>query len=253
MAGGRLPGRGSVRVRITAAATLVVLLALVVASWLLLTTAERALRDSQDDAARGRATELLGLAAAGRLPELLPSLGDDAFAQVVVDGRVVSASGGNGGRPAVTAYRPPAGESVVRTVRRVRDDADLEDYRVVAATGQSPSGPVTVYVATSVELVSETVATLRRLLVLGVPAVALLLGLVARPVVGRALRPVEAIRAEVATITERDLSRRVPEPPGRDEVARLARTMNAMLARLDAATRRHATSSPTRRTSCRAR
>jgi signal transduction histidine kinase len=30
----------------------------------------------------------------------------------------------------------------------------------------------------------------------------------------------------------------VPEPPGRDEVARLARTMNAMLARLDAATRR---------------
>jgi signal transduction histidine kinase len=238
MAGSRLPGRGSVRVRITAAATLVVLLALAAASWLLLTTAERALRNSQDDAARARATELLGLAEAGRLPPRLPSLGDDAFAQVVADGRVVGASEGNGGRPPVTSYRPSSGETVVRTVRRVRDDADLEDYRVVAATGPSPSGPVTVYVATSVELVSETVATLRRLLLVGVPAVALVLGLVAWPVVGRALRPVEAIRAEVATITERDLLRRVPEPPGNDEVARLARTMNAMLARLDAATRR---------------
>ena len=123
-------------------------------------------------------------------------------------------------------------------MRRVRDDADLEDYRVVAATGPSPSGPVTVYVATSVELVSETVATLRRLLLAGVPAVALLLGLVAWPVVGRALRPVEAIRAEVATINDRDLSRREPEPPGNDEVARLARTMDAMLARLDTATHR---------------
>lgn len=53
--------------------------------------------------------------------------------------------------------------------------------------------------------------------------------------VGRALRPVEAIRRRVASITARDLHERVPQPPGRDEVAALARTMNAMLDRLEAA------------------
>jgi signal transduction histidine kinase len=56
--------------------------------------------------------------------------------------------------------------------------------------------------------------------------------------VGRALAPVEAIRLTVADISATDLDRRVPEPSGGDEIARLARTMNAMLARVDAAGRR---------------
>lgn len=55
---------------------------------------------------------------------------------------------------------------------------------------------------------------------------------------GRALRPVEAIRAEVAEITERDLGRRVPVPASRDEVARLAVTANATRDRLEESTGR---------------
>ena len=50
--------------------------------------------------------------------------------------------------------------------------------------------------------------------------------------VGRALRPVAAIRREFTEITERDLHRRVPVPRARDEIHRLARTMNATLDRL---------------------
>ncbi|MGW7574220.1 sensor histidine kinase [Streptomyces sp. NPDC054765] len=53
--------------------------------------------------------------------------------------------------------------------------------------------------------------------------------------VGRALRPVAAIRQEVTEITERDLHRRVPVPRARDEISRLARTMNATLDRLQRA------------------
>ncbi|WP_326594015.1 HAMP domain-containing protein [Streptomyces sp. NBC_01294] len=53
-------------------------------------------------------------------------------------------------------------------------------------------------------------------------------------VTGHALRPVEAIRAEVAAISDRDLHRRVPVPATHDEVARLAETMNATLDRLEA-------------------
>ena len=52
--------------------------------------------------------------------------------------------------------------------------------------------------------------------------------------VGRTLAPVEAIRERAAVISA-DLSERVPEPPVNDEIGRLARTINAMLARLDAA------------------
>ncbi|MGW1542480.1 sensor histidine kinase [Streptomyces sp. NPDC002309] len=51
--------------------------------------------------------------------------------------------------------------------------------------------------------------------------------------VGRALRPVAAIREEFTEITARDLHRRVPVPRARDEISRLAQTMNATLDRLD--------------------
>jgi signal transduction histidine kinase len=75
---------------------------------------------------------------------------------------------------------------------------------------------------------------LTRSLLLGLPPLILLLAGAIWQVVGRALRPVEAIRAEVATLSALGLRRRVPVPPTDDEVARLASTMNAMLARLEA-------------------
>ena len=52
------------------------------------------------------------------------------------------------------------------------------------------------------------------------------------------LRPVEAMRREVEVIGAEDLHRRVPEPGTEDEIGRLARTMNAMLGRLEDATER---------------
>ncbi len=67
---------------------------------------------------------------------------------------------------------------------------------------------------------------------IAVPLTVLLIGLVAWLAVGRALRPVAAIRREVAEISAHDLDRRVPEPGARDEIAELATTMNDMLARL---------------------
>ena len=60
-----------------------------------------------------------------------------------------------------------------------------------------------------------------------------LVGVLAWFLTGRALRPVEQIRREVEEITPPTLHRRVPEPATGDEVGRLARTMNAMLDRLE--------------------
>jgi signal transduction histidine kinase len=73
-----------------------------------------------------------------------------------------------------------------------------------------------------------------------VVAIALLLLIVAFIVwfsVGLTLSPVEAIRRRVATIAANDLTERVPETGGDDEVARLAKTLNAMLDRLEKSTR----------------
>ncbi|WP_328491538.1 HAMP domain-containing histidine kinase [Streptomyces sp. NBC_00414] len=54
-------------------------------------------------------------------------------------------------------------------------------------------------------------------------------------VVGRVLRPVEAIRAEFAELSARHLDRRVPVPRAGNEIARLATTMNTTLHRLQTA------------------
>lgn len=69
--------------------------------------------------------------------------------------------------------------------------------------------------------------------------VALLVALVAWMtwiVSGRALRPVAAMRAQLEEVHSIDLSRRVSVPPGEDEVAQLARSINGTLARLERST-----------------
>ncbi len=86
--------------------------------------------------------------------------------------------------------------------------------------------------------VDESITELRTSLLLIVPAATAVLAVLVWTVVGRTLRPVERIRAEVASIGLGDLDRRVPEPTGDDEISRLAVTMNEMLARLEHAVRR---------------
>ena len=53
-----------------------------------------------------------------------------------------------------------------------------------------------------------------------------------------ALRPVDAMRRRADTITSAGDAQRLPVPPARDELSDLARTLNAMLDRIDAAAER---------------
>ncbi|HEY1826131.1 MAG TPA: HAMP domain-containing protein, partial [Acidimicrobiales bacterium] len=55
--------------------------------------------------------------------------------------------------------------------------------------------------------------------------------------IGLALAPVEDIRRRVDAIAAEDLTQRVPVTGGDDEIARMARTVNEMLARLESASR----------------
>ncbi|WP_073814968.1 sensor histidine kinase [Streptomyces sp. CB02261] len=72
----------------------------------------------------------------------------------------------------------------------------------------------------------------------GVPLVTILTGGLVYVTVARALRPVEAIRRELADITAQSLDRRVPVPPTAGIIADLARTTNATLDRVEAAATR---------------
>ena len=83
--------------------------------------------------------------------------------------------------------------------------------------------------------IRASLAVLGQVLWVAIPVVTALIGAGAWVLTGRALRPVEAITARVEAITHSTLADRVPEPPTNDEVAHLARTMNAMLARLEEA------------------
>lgn len=160
---------------------------------------------------------------------------DQSLVQVVNDsGAVIAASPGVDGEGPVVVIAAPPGETVVR--RATSLPIGEEDPFVIVAQGvQTPDGPVVVLVARSLESVGQATSVVARLLLIGYPLGLLVVALTSYWLTGRALSPVEAIRRRVATIEgTSELSARVPVPSGGDEIARLALTMNSMLARLQA-------------------
>ena len=238
MAGRRHVLFGSVRAKMTVLATLVAVIAVGISAVALLVVLRHSLERAGDDAAKTRVQDLAALATSGTLPALLTVPNDEDIAQVVdASGAVLAGSTAHTGR-GIATFAPEGTAPVVRMVRDVPDDNELIDFRVWAKRAQTHDGPVIVYIGTSLDSVNETIATVRRVLLLILPPLLALLAVASWVLVGRALRPVEAIRAEVADISGRALDRRVPVPPNRDEIGRLASTMNEMLDRLQAASER---------------
>jgi signal transduction histidine kinase len=222
---------GSVRVRTTAAAVLVVGAAVVVAGLIMVVLLQRSLTADVQASALVRARAAAVALASGQDVAAIPvGNEDEEFVQVLdSQGRVVQASPRLAGQPAVVALSP--GE-----VRRLKDLPQLfndEPFLLVARAADTPTGSFTVVVGRSLQSVADARHAVTRLLGLGVPLVVLIVGLVAWRLVGRALSPVDRLRAEVEAISSRDLHRRLADPPGRDEIAGLAKTMNRMLARLE--------------------
>ncbi|MFP5254765.1 MAG: sensor histidine kinase [Acidimicrobiia bacterium] len=209
----------------TALAAVAVLAVLVLAGLLLVAQQRRVLTEALDESLEERADDLVALG--DDVPATISGLGeDDTRAQVVIDGVVVAASRNvSGDEPMVEV--PTRAQTV--TVGGLAGEPDR--FRVVSRLGEDPARAV--LVAGTLDDIDESVAALTRSLVLAVPLVVVVVALLVWWLVGRTLRPVEAIRAEVAAIGGAQRSRRVPVPPGDDEVARLARTMNDMLGRLD--------------------
>ena len=205
----------TVRVRLTLAATVVAALVVLLAGVWLVRTVDASLRDRQRAQDVQRLAELRAELEQGRRPGELEVMvpGRTTYFEIRVDGRQVVATPG---------YEQLADDSVLRTTAEVQTTAGLVE--LVAASPEEP-------IERSVDAVRGGLLAALPLLVVGAGGLTWVLA-------GRALRPVEAIRAEVESISGTTLDRRVPVPNSGDEVARLADTMNAMLDRLEDASLR---------------
>ncbi|RAY11256.1 two-component sensor histidine kinase [Actinomadura craniellae] len=171
----------------------------------------------------------------GTLPARIRADGRVALIQVVTpDGRVVKATAAAAGRAPVSTLRPPA---AVRVQDRIDCGGPDRCLVIEAIRTTTAHDAPTVYAAAELPVLMVP-GLLELLLLLGVVLLAVPITVFTWYRVGRTLRPIGEIEAQLAEISGSDLSRRVPEPPGEDEIARLARTSNATLERLERAVTR---------------
>ncbi|MEU6366923.1 ATP-binding protein [Streptomyces sp. NPDC046931] len=231
--------RRSLRLKLTAAAALMIAAALVGAASLLVVWLRASLISGLDQTAIQQAQVIAANQEDGDLPRILPLSGDGHTAVQVVDdvGAVRSSSANVADDSRLFTFAPDTSATPhVHTVHDVPLDG-AETWRAVAMPARTDGEPRTVYVAVPTAPVDRNLAALTAGLAIAVPpAVALLTGVVWL-LTGRALRPVDALRGQTAEITTFDLGRRLDVPPAEDALGRLARTLNDLLARLDVATR----------------
>jgi signal transduction histidine kinase len=231
----------SVRVRITLAAVLVTALAVGTAGWLLVDSVEDAQISDIRQQVDAWLLELSDRLAEGQDPQeaLTPGdeqdPGEDTFESTPVtvtdeDGQVVAQTVEPGESDDVDV---DGGEQRQDGVPADGEDVEIGPVEPMTRTVETPSGTLTILANAPIDQVARNVDQLADRLTIGLPALVALVGAITWVLVGRALRPVESIRAEVERITGSTMHRRVPEPPSRDEVGRLARTMNTMLGRLE--------------------
>jgi signal transduction histidine kinase len=223
-----------VRARSALAAALIVAAALTLCTTAFLVLYRQSIAQRVDDSTTQRAqavaTEVS--AAHGRVFRVLPHRAGEPISVQVLNpaGEVVASSAGLRDRTPLATVRPKAGHTA-----RENLDGDADDLHLVAIGVKTLNGT---YVVLAGHTLRAEEDSFRDAVGLLVAVNTLLLAIVAVATwwfVGRSLLPVEQIRAKVASITGTELDARVPVPAARDEVARLAETMNEMLDRLQAA------------------
>ncbi|NED97554.1 HAMP domain-containing protein [Phytoactinopolyspora alkaliphila] len=229
----------SLRARITFTAAVVASLGIAVAGFLMVLVVELTLRNSLDESARSHGHDIAVLVEAGRLTNPLPSSGA-AIAQVVDDqGRVLASTPGGDqlvpivGGDDLTAVR--SGGAVDLDGTRL---GQPEPYRAVGVPIELVEHPQTVIVAVSLAEQHRTARLLRIGVIASGSGVAVAVALLCWFITGRTLRPVEELRRGAAEITGTGQQRLLPVPAARDELWRLATTLNDMLIRLEAASSR---------------
>ncbi len=178
--------------------------------------------------------------------DTLMGRGDPALAQIIVDysddqdgsGWALQEGSDNGSLGPMSDLAPNTRDVIVVPSAFVPDRGGTMHAALVAVGGITTTTDQMHFVvlyAAPLAAVDAAQDTVMFYLSFGVPLLILVVGAATYFFAGRALRPVEAIRAQVASMSEKDLAERVPVPVAHDEVGRLAETMNGMIARLESA------------------
>ena len=225
--------RFGIRTSAVLSATVALAIALLSGALILRSQLRDSVYSSIADQTLTRATGVAALVATGDFTSILDSSGPGpAWIQVVDDQGVVVASTANVARLRAPFAPIVAGErNGVRTLAGLAIDTGERVSVATVATSHANNRYI-VLAASPLDIVDAADRRIVTSLLFVFPGLLIISGLTIWLVVRRALHPVEAIRAEVASISSSDLSRRVPLPGTRDEINRLAVTMNDMLDRL---------------------
>ncbi|NNH68284.1 HAMP domain-containing histidine kinase [Nocardia uniformis] len=218
----------SVRARTTAAATLVVAVALIAAGWVMIHHLESNLTRGVDEVLNRQ----LGVAATAL---------QDGAPLPLVDRAVTIRIASPDGEP-LSAPLPPFAPTADQPgePRRIVFAAPVQPaLREASTTVPVPGeGAVLITADADTQSIRDATRATTHLLLLAAPPLLLLVAALTWFATGRALRPVDSIRGEFARLTTQNLGRRMPVPATGDEIARLATTLNDTLARLEQSTRR---------------
>ncbi|GIF20740.1 signal transduction histidine kinase [Actinoplanes tereljensis] len=232
----RRPSELSLRARLLWLTVAVVTTGLAVGGILLIGVLNFALLRAVNTEALDTASGVAKLVDQHQLADVVPV--NPAMQMQVVDsqGRILSVS--PGADPIVAMLHDDElrgmADGDARTIPGHRIGLDGE-ARVVMKVAGPPTEPVRVLVARSTDDLTQGVHILRITLLIAFPLLLGMLAVIIWRMLGAALRPVDALRAGAEEITGGTRAGRLPLPESRDEVYRLAVTLNGMLHRLDAA------------------
>jgi heavy metal sensor kinase len=233
----------SVRIRLTLWHAAILAAALITFALLVYSTAARGFYQRQDESLQSTAETV----ASAYLEELeeeqsVAKANDVVLAQMVFPNRYVAITDSEG-RIAAHAGNfpnPPlviAAESLREAQQRRVEFMDLNGLRIAIAP-LSPDGDKRlgfVVVAESLSAISDNLSSLRRNFYAGVPLILILASLGGYFLARKSLAPMTLMNEQTRSITAGNLSSRLDVAHPRDEVGRLATTINGLLARLDTA------------------
>lgn len=161
---------------------------------------------------------------------------EERFAQVLDPaGRVVDATPSLGGRSLISSAELAEARSRTITLDRARLPGGDEPVRLLATPVRAGGERLVVVVGASREGRDEALADLLVQFALVGPLALALASLLGYALAAAALRPVESMRGQAAAISASEPGKRLLVPATGDEIARLAETLNSMLARLEEA------------------
>ncbi|MDA0166168.1 ATP-binding protein [Solirubrobacter ginsenosidimutans] len=189
-----------------------------------------------DDGLAARAGDAAAVVGARTGQAKLANTGE-TFAQVLDGtGKVVDTTPSAGEASLLDrASLAKAREGIVTVERRTDDGAAI---RLLARPVTAENTQEIVVVGEPLAQRERALGALHALLAIGGPIALLIASFVGYILAAAALRPVERMRRHAAAVTAAGTSERLPVPPTNDEIGRLGRTLNEMLARLEVAFKR---------------